>query len=1219
MSDAVVVLIPAYRPGRALLGVIGSLAGSAIAGIIVVDDGSGPEYCPIFDEAARIPGVSLVRHAVNLGKGAALKTGMNHALCEFPGCAGVVTADADGQHHPEDILRVAAELSRHSDCLILGARQFDTADVPLRSRAGNTAARFAFRILVGQALQDTQTGLRGIPHALIPDLLRTTSCGYDFELDMLIRARHNGWPVREILIKTIYEPGNPTSHFNPLFDSLKAYIVLMRFSAVSLLTALLDNLVFYLVYTQVGSVAVSQAAARSVAIAFQYTASRKAVFFARGRHRLLFPKFLMLAAAHGLTSYFMIRGLLAAGVILLIAKPLAEGLLFVVSFVLQRDFVFKRSDATPAESEQAAHRLATIYGWAALVMAVALTIWGVLHYHLFAQQLWEPGGLIRLRHLSAAYGVWSLAFLMLRPAWFAPATLLGALGFLTIAIGPAAVAAIVLLLFSCYVTGALLLPDREPESSARASLAAKLLRLPVGASIWMTVVWVMVHFPVNYPAVYAIALLVPAAIRPRVTLACLSDVVTLFRPVRFERRLSYFALALAVFPLVCHFLVTFKPEMGADALAVHLAVPAWVRWQHFFPFDFRHLSWALMPLGADWCYTAVYQLGGEFAARFLNFSFLVLLTALIYAACRPNIGQGASLLFAGLFASTPMVQLVTGSLFAENLWAVLLFGALLAVVLFHETAAPRWLYTASLLLGAGMATKFGTIAFLLPLAAFAAWEVRKHRARLAHAGRVALVSAVLLIAAGAPTYVYAWAKSGNPLFPFMNNVFKSPWFDSVEAFVDHRYHLPLSAATVLDAVFQSHNYLESHDGALGFAYPFLALLGLLALSRRSAYAGRLAFAVAAVFSIATFNALAYLRYLYPALPLLILAGAVALARFRGAAFYSSGTGLLACHPDVPLRVRDTPGGLSYYHAACAALVAAFALNVYFLPASTWYHGNFYLNPLKQADVEKHYEQAAPVRRIVEYLNEKHPGEPVALFDSTDIAGLHAKAYTLSWHNHLYSRRAWTSWTPKAYGLLARELGVRLFVAPAADSGRTMPPPPITAFLEGATTRELRYGHFELRRMKPDTDVARWITGQAEVTAAPCDPAMVDDASPAVRFTGPWRRLTAFGETCRGTLAYTDQPGAEVTFRFTGTQVDYVCTKAFTRGLAEVLIDGVSRGTLDLYSPMIEWRSRFTFGGLAPGPHTITLRVLGRKSQESKGTDIDVDGFVVSPPTPPAAR
>ena len=171
----------------------------------------------------------------------------------------------------------------------LGARLFDGL-VPLRSRVGNAVTRTVFRTLAGQDLQATQPGLRGVPRAMIPDLLRIDSNGYEFELDMLLMAKHQGRPVIQRTIRTIYEPGNKSSHFNPLLDSLKTYAVLLRFTSVSILTALLDNLVFFLAYSQVQNILVSQVAARSVAIAFQFTAARRVVFLSHGRAGIQFAK-----------------------------------------------------------------------------------------------------------------------------------------------------------------------------------------------------------------------------------------------------------------------------------------------------------------------------------------------------------------------------------------------------------------------------------------------------------------------------------------------------------------------------------------------------------------------------------------------------------------------------------------------------------------------------------------------------------------------------------------------------------------------------------------------------------------------------------------------------------------------------------------------------------------------------------------------------------------
>jgi len=184
-----VLLIPAYKPEPVLPQLIREAAKDlAIKAVVVVDDGSGHVYRDVFDEIESIDGVRLIRHLVNLGKGAALKTGLNFAACEFGGAAGVVTADADGQHAADDIIRVSQALLRNPKSLVLGCRSFGSA-VPARSRLGNVITRWVLRTVVGYRLNDTQTGLRGVPVDLIPSLLRSRA---SVECERFVRPRNKG-------------------------------------------------------------------------------------------------------------------------------------------------------------------------------------------------------------------------------------------------------------------------------------------------------------------------------------------------------------------------------------------------------------------------------------------------------------------------------------------------------------------------------------------------------------------------------------------------------------------------------------------------------------------------------------------------------------------------------------------------------------------------------------------------------------------------------------------------------------------------------------------------------------------------------------------------------------------------------------------------------------------------------------------------------------------
>lgn len=295
------ILIPAFMPGPEFPTFVSELIARGVTRIVVVDDGSGPEYRAGFDQVAAVPQVHVCRHAINLGKGAALKTGMNFILCDYADTSLVVTADADGQHDPDDVLAVGAYGEAHPDVLVLGVRMFGDG-IPVRSRFGNDVTRLAMRIVVGERLTDTQTGLRAIPYALLPSLLTVPTNGYDFELDMLLTCRHKKVPIHQVPIRTIYLNENASSHFNPLRDSMRIYFVLLRFALTAMSTAIIDNVVFVLLFQWTGGLAVSQAGARLVAMTFNFVTVKRLVFRSRGHRRRQLAAYIALVVLSGAAS-----------------------------------------------------------------------------------------------------------------------------------------------------------------------------------------------------------------------------------------------------------------------------------------------------------------------------------------------------------------------------------------------------------------------------------------------------------------------------------------------------------------------------------------------------------------------------------------------------------------------------------------------------------------------------------------------------------------------------------------------------------------------------------------------------------------------------------------------------------------------------------------------------------------------------------------------------
>ena len=345
-----IVLIPSYEPDRRLVAVVRDLAGIEGLRVVVVDDGSGPDYAPWFAEAARA-GAEVIAHESNRGKGAALRTGFAHIAAACPG-QGVVCADSDGQHTSLDILRVAAALDDDAD-MVLGVRTF-TGEVPLRSRVGNEVTKKVFRLATGVSVADTQTGLRAYPARMLGWLGEVAGDRFEYELHLLLRAAREKRAIREVEIATVYLDDNSSSHFRPLRDSLRIYGPLLGFAGSSALAATIDaGLLFGLVAAGSG-VTAAVIAARLASAGVNFTVNRRLVFTSTVPLARAAARYAALAAVLLLANLVMIQTLTGVVGSLLVAKLLTESLLFGASFVVQRAHVFAETHRREAPVEPVA-------------------------------------------------------------------------------------------------------------------------------------------------------------------------------------------------------------------------------------------------------------------------------------------------------------------------------------------------------------------------------------------------------------------------------------------------------------------------------------------------------------------------------------------------------------------------------------------------------------------------------------------------------------------------------------------------------------------------------------------------------------------------------------------------------------------------------------------------------------------------------------------------
>ena len=240
------VLIPAYQPDEVLLQLVRELHAHDFS-IVVVDDGSGADYAPLFQSL--LPYAQVLSYAKNGGKGFALKYGMRYL--EKCGCDVFITADADGQHAVKDILRVRDELEAGAT-FVLTTRTLHGKNIPFRSRFGNALSRFVCALTGGYYLADNQSGLRGFTAAYLPWLCNISGDKYDYEMNVLLYAERQELPILCLPIETIYLNDNQNSHFDPVKDTLRIYLRVICTARVSLAMGLLHSVLIATVSVLIG-------------------------------------------------------------------------------------------------------------------------------------------------------------------------------------------------------------------------------------------------------------------------------------------------------------------------------------------------------------------------------------------------------------------------------------------------------------------------------------------------------------------------------------------------------------------------------------------------------------------------------------------------------------------------------------------------------------------------------------------------------------------------------------------------------------------------------------------------------------------------------------------------------------------------------------------------------------------------------------------------------
>lgn len=335
-------IIPAYQPDEQLITLTKQLKQYQQMHIIIVDDGSSINKQSIFIHCE--PFATILHHKHNQGKGCALKTAFLYLMKQNQQGI-VVCVDADGQHQIQDIIKVCQRAEQTPHAITCGVRSFQ-GKVPFKSRWGNLISKHVYKLVCGISLPDTQCGLRAFTSDLLPFLYEIKGNRYEYEMNVLLNCATH-YPIEPVDIKTIYIEANQASHFRPLQDAFRIYKEILCFVTSSILSFLIDYLIFSLIVFMLDFLPTTEriiyanSIARICSATFNYKMNKNYVFATDNQQSFL--RYIILAAFILLINTNLAIILETLGINnLYVLKLIVESLLFLLSWFIQKNFVFRK-------------------------------------------------------------------------------------------------------------------------------------------------------------------------------------------------------------------------------------------------------------------------------------------------------------------------------------------------------------------------------------------------------------------------------------------------------------------------------------------------------------------------------------------------------------------------------------------------------------------------------------------------------------------------------------------------------------------------------------------------------------------------------------------------------------------------------------------------------------------------------------------------------------
>ena len=345
-----VIIIPTLNPDQKIIRLVQDLKKENFNMIVIVNDGSKKEYDTIFTQL-EIFGCKVTHHKINQGKGQAIKTGINFADKNYKDFIGYITVDGDYQHLPKDVKKVALKMEADDTKIVLGERSFKDKNVPFKSRIGNGFSTLFFRLQTGVYVEDTQTGLRGIPCRYREFAMQVEGSRYEYEMNFLRDAASNKIKFEMVRIETVYENNNEGTHFRPLKDAYLIYKEPIKFTLIAVMSSVIDIGLFTILHKLFSSIllaivnlniisAMSNVIARITSGIFNFLMNKKVAFKSEGNIKKQAIQYISLFLVQMCISTILITLATNLPINITVAKIIIDVAIFCVNYFIEKRFIF---------------------------------------------------------------------------------------------------------------------------------------------------------------------------------------------------------------------------------------------------------------------------------------------------------------------------------------------------------------------------------------------------------------------------------------------------------------------------------------------------------------------------------------------------------------------------------------------------------------------------------------------------------------------------------------------------------------------------------------------------------------------------------------------------------------------------------------------------------------------------------------------------------------